>query len=170
MVGSIFAQVDQFRIAFNSIYVCRLFDERWTTQRRKGRWTNKTSGGSLVNSGWTKNEQYTLEVKEACELVVTVQQQDRRVALLEEAEQGTPPTELGHYANAIGFAVVAHDFGDGDFRAPLDPLHITLGCTPFDNTNPDNRAPSAQPPPPKPDRYRTVDESSSHDFPARYKG
>jgi len=38
--------------------------------------------------------------------------------LLEGAGQGTPPLKLDEYGSAIGFAVVAHDFGEGEFRTP----------------------------------------------------
>eukprot|EP00003_Mantamonas_plastica_P033399 TRINITY_DN9554_c0_g1_i1.p1 TRINITY_DN9554_c0_g1~~TRINITY_DN9554_c0_g1_i1.p1 ORF type:complete len:451 (-),score=139.98 TRINITY_DN9554_c0_g1_i1:21-1373(-) len=88
--GTFWISYDDFVVAFNKLYVCRIYDdnvgERWNKYTYKGEWKGKTAGGCPgITQRWTDNTQLgiTLSVPRS-EVFIELQQPDDRL-------NGTPP-------------------------------------------------------------------------------
>jgi hypothetical protein len=84
--GTFWISFEDFIIEFNKMYLCRLISD---TEYRKvsfhGKWRGKSAGGCANYPTWVNNPQYRLTVPKACEVIISVQQQDPRITGTETA-------------------------------------------------------------------------------------
>jgi calpain-5 len=73
-----------WRTLFHNLYSCLDFSDEWWGVRFFGEWTPFNSGGVPMSSNrqdainWSKNPQYSLEIKENCQVFISLSQDDGR--------------------------------------------------------------------------------------------